>query len=310
MEIYKEKFIKLISEEVSLKSILITGASSGIGESTSVLLSNSGYNVFAGVRSIYDYKRFEELNNPNLKPIILDVSKSKDIEAAYYFVKDSVGEKGLMALINNAGNSYTTTTEYFNETNARQLLETHFWGMANLIKKFLPLLRIFGSSNPNKARIINVGSIGSISAFPFLQFYNAAKFSILGFSESLNYELGPLCIKTIVMIPGSIKTLIWKKNNQSTQDSISLLDEIGVFNYSENIKRASKLSMNIENNAIHPDKAAIVFKKALEARNPSFKYFIGIDAKIVNILVKYFSDKFRQIIISRQLNFIKPVNKL
>ncbi len=291
------------------KIILITGASSGMGEATAILLAKSGYKVFAGVRSKEAIDKLDELNIANLYPIILDVTKAEDINNAFNLVKEIVGEIGLMALINNAGNNYSVPTEYFDEEKARQLLDTHFWGMANLTKKFLPLLRIFGSKNPNQARIINVGSVGSISAFPFIQFYNAAKFAILGFTESLNYELAPYGIKTIIILPGAVKTGIWKRTDEVVQESLSKLDNEGKDLYQQNIYQANLLSASLEKSSIHSDKAAKVFKKALEDSNPSFKYFIGTDAKAVNFMVKYLPDSLRHSIIRMQLKFKSYLKK-
>ncbi len=291
------------------KTILITGTSSGMGEATAVLLAQSGYKVFAGVRSPAAMDKLNKLNIGNLYPIILDVTKVDDINHAFDLVKDTVGEIGLLAVINNAGNNYSVSTEFFDEEKARLLLDTHFWGMANLTKKFLPLLRKYGSKYPNQARIINVGSVGSISAFPFIQFYNAAKFAILGFTESLRLELAPFGVKAIVIVPGSVKTSIWKRTDDAVQESISKLTTEGKELYQYNIKQASKLSASMEKSGINPDNAAKVFKKALEDSNPPLKYFIGKDAKAVNFMVKYLPDSLRQSIVGMQLNFKSYTNR-
>lgn len=110
------------------KIILITGASSGMGEATAILLAKSGYKVFAGVRSQTAIDKFDKLNLTNLYPIILDVTKSEEINNAFNLVKEVTGEIGLLALINNAGNIYSVATEYYEEDKARLLLDTHFWG--------------------------------------------------------------------------------------------------------------------------------------------------------------------------------------
>ncbi|WP_298148575.1 SDR family NAD(P)-dependent oxidoreductase [Flavobacterium sp.] len=285
------------------KAILITGASSGMGEATAILLAKSGYTVFAGIRSQLAINKLNELCLDKLYPIILDVTKIEHINNTFEFVKKTVGENGIYAIINNAGNNYSVPTEYFDEQKARFLVETHFWGMANLTKIFLPLLRLYSSKNKNQARIINVGSVGSISAFPFIQFYNAAKFAILGFTESLRFELAPYGIKAIVIVPGSVKTSIWRRTDEAVQDSLLKLGNEGKELYQYNLFQSSKLAASMEKRGVAVEKAAKVFRKALESSNPSFKYFIGNDANVVNFMVKYLPDSLRQSFLKMKLRF-------
>lgn len=289
------------------KFVLITGASSGMGEATSILLAKSGYKVFAGVRSEKAISQLNNLRISNLHLIKLDVTNQQDIENAFEVISKKIGSDGLMAIINNAGNNYSAPTEYFDETAARNLVDTHFWGMASISRAFIPLLRVYAKSNPNKARIINVGSVGSISAFPFIQFYNAAKFAILGFTESIRFELEPFGVKAIAILPGSVKTEIWKKTENSVTNTISSLSEEALMSYEHNIIAASRVSSSLEGSGISSQKAALIFKKALEASNPKFKYFIGIDAIAVNFMVKYLPDSLRHSIVRLQLKF-KKVN--
>lgn len=285
------------------KVILITGASSGLGEATAFLLAESGYLVFAGVRTQLDHDRISDLKIDNLRPVFLDVTKEKDIDNVFNLIEATLEGRGLMALINNAGNNYCAPTEYFDEQQARLLLETHFWGMAKLIKKFLPSLRLYAGTNPSGARIINVGSVGSISGFPFIQFYNAAKFAVLGFTESLRLELEPYGIKTIVILPGAVKSSIWKKTDESVKESIHGLDDTGRTLYLHNINQANMMSSSIETHSVGADDAAKIFKKALEDSKPALKYFIGADAKSVSFMVRFLPDTLRLKIVRAQLKF-------
>lgn len=287
------------------KSVLITGTSSGIGQATTHLLANSGYTVFAGVRSKKDLGKWTQLQHPNIVPLKLDVTSEKEIVAAAQQVQSLLQETGLFALINNAGNNYSTPTECYDAAKARNLMETHFWGMALLTKHCIPLLHTFSKQHSEGARVINVGSVGSISAFPFIQFYNAAKFAVLGFTESLRFELRPQNIHFSVILPGSVKTEIWRRTEETIQETLGALQGQKADLYTENILSASKLSSNLEKGGVSPESAAKTFKRALETKRPKLKYVIGIDARAVHFMVKYLPDAARHWAMNMQLNF-KP----
>lgn len=288
------------------KFVLITGTSSGMGEAITILLAQNGYIVFAGVRSESAFKKWKDQRSANIIPLKLDVTSESDILNAVQQVSNKVGSDGLFALINNAGNNYSTPTEHYDETKARQLMETHFWGMASLTRHCIPYLRMYAAQNKDGARVLNVGSVGSISAYPFIQFYNAAKFAILGFTESLRFELKPQNIHLSVILPGSVKTEIWRRTEESIHETLNQLDSESSRLYKANIESASKLSSSLEKSGVSSAAAAEIFKHALENKKPRLKYFIGADAKVVNLMVKFLPDTDRHWIMNRQLKF-KPL---
>ncbi len=281
------------------KFVLITGASSGIGKATALLLARSGYSVFATVRSEADACILRDEAPATLTPILLDVTNAVHIEQAYTQIAEAVGDDGLMAIINNAGVNYTTATEEADIAQARAVFDVLFWGMVSLVQQFLPLLRAYAQQHPNQARIINVSSVGGISAFPYIQFYNAAKFAMMGFTESLRFELNPFGIKAIAILPGSVKTEIWRKAHDSTQQALAQENSL----YREYLLKASEFSNSYQNSGVSAAKAALVLNKALEARKPALKYFIGTDAKALHFMVKFLPDGWRHGIIRQQLGF-------
>lgn len=281
------------------KSVLITGASSGIGKATALLLARSGYSVFATVRNEADALALRSEAVGTLTPILLDVTNPEQIKQAHAQIAAAVGSNGLMAIVNNAGVNYTTSTEEASPTQARAVFDVLFWGAVSIVQQFLPLLRVYAQQHPNEARIINVSSVGGISAFPFIQFYNSAKFALIGLTESLRYELNPFGIKAIAILPGSVKTEIWRKANSSAQQALA--HESGV--YKEYLQKATDFSNSHQNSGVTADKAALVLKKALEDRKPSFKYFIGADAKMLHFMVRLLPDLWRHRLIRQQLGF-------
>ncbi len=289
------------------KYVLITGTSSGIGAATVKLLANSGYTVFAGVRNEKALQNWRQNNHPHIIPLRLDVTHTKAIEDAYQEVAKTVGENGLYALINNAGNCIGVPTELFEEEAAKHLMETHFWGMANLCKACIPLLRKYAQASGSSARIINVGSAGSISSFPFIQFYNAAKFAILGFTDSIRFELAPQNILCSAILPGAVKTEIWNRAEESIKASVQQLSTEGAHLYRDNITSALQLSNKLENKGVNSEAAALVYKKVLESRKPKLKYFIGADSKLMHWMVRFLPDSLRHSIINTQLKFKKTL---
>lgn len=279
--------------------VLITGASSGIGKATALLLAHSGYSVFATVRSEADALALRNEAPVGLTPILLDVTNPAQIKQAYTQIVETAGNDGLMAVINNAGINYTIATEEADIAQARTVFDVHFWGMVSLVQQFLPLLRHYAQQHPNQARIINVSSVGGISAFPYIQFYNAAKFAIMGFTESLRFELNPFGIKAIAILPGSVKTDIWRKASDSARQALTRENSP----YREYLQKASKFSSSYENSGVSAAKAATVLKRALEDRKPALKYFIGTDAKALHFMVKFLPDSWRHWIMRQQLGF-------
>jgi len=289
------------------KYVLITGTSSGIGAATVKLLADSGYTVFAGVRNEKALQAWQQNNHPQIIPLQLDVTHTTAIDEAYQKVAKTVGNNGLYALINNAGNCIGVPTELFDEEAAKHLMETHFWGMAKLCKAFIPLLRKYVQASESAARIINVGSAGSISSFPFIQFYNAAKFAILGFTESIRFELAPQNIHCSAILPGAVKTEIWNRAEESIKNSLQQLSHEGAHLYRDNIVSALQLSNKLENKGVSPEAAALVYKKVLESPKPRLKYFIGADSKLMHWMVRYLPDALRHSIINTQLKFKKTL---
>lgn len=289
------------------KYVLITGTSSGIGAATVKLLADSGYTVFAGVRTEKAMQKWQQNNHPHIIPLLLDVTQTEAITNAYQKVTETVGEDGLFALINNAGNCIGVPTELFEEAAAKLLMETHFWGMAKLCKAFIPLLRKHVQASGSGARIINVGSTGSISSFPFIQFYNAAKFAILGFTESIRFELAPQNIYCSAILPGAVKTGIWNRAEESIKTSLQQFSSECAHLYQDNIVSALQLSNKLENKGVSPEAAALVYKKVLESPQPRLKYFIGADSKLMHWMVRYLPDALRHGIINTQLKFKKTL---
>ena len=184
---------------------MITGTSTGIGEATALHLAKLGYRVLAGVRKEGDGERLVDQAGSGLVPVLIDVTEPATIDEAVRTVTDTVGEDGLVGLVNNAGVAIGGPLEYLAVEQWRHQFEVNVLGPVAVTRAFLPLIRQGGG------RIIFIGSIGGRVAAPFVGPYSASKFAVEAIAESLRQELQPWHIPVVVIEPGAIKTPIWEK---------------------------------------------------------------------------------------------------
>lgn len=191
--------------------VLLTGASTGIGRATALHLDQLGYTVFAGIRREQDGIELKKRASERLTPINLDITKPDHIASALTVVGQACGNTGLAALVNNAGYNYNAAFEFTDEAKARQMMEVNFFGLYKMSQAFIPLLRQYARSSGRRAKLINIGSIGSVLGFPWESFYHASKFAVLGLTESLRYELRSQGISAVAVLPGGIKPSLCPK---------------------------------------------------------------------------------------------------
>ena len=183
-------------------TVVVTGASSGIGEATALELRSLGFSVVAGVRSREDGER---LGAQGLTPLRLEITDAASIAAAAAEVESLVGADGLAGLVNNAGIAVAAPIEFVPLDELRRALEVNLVGQVAVTQAFLPLLRIA------EGRVINISSIAGRVALPLMGPYAASKFALEGVSDSLRRELHGQGIEVVAIEPGGIKTPIWEK---------------------------------------------------------------------------------------------------
>lgn len=189
------------------KNILITGASSGFGKETAMLLARSGYQVFASLRNKDTKNKIftEELQgiaskeNLPLEVIELDVTDTTSIEKAVQYIISKTGS--IDVLINNAGYGGFGWTEGFTTEQIRQMFDVNFFGVLDLNKAVLPYMR-----EKQDGLIIHISSILAKLPTIFMSGYNASKFAIDGYAESLNMETNQFGIQSIIVQPGFFNT--------------------------------------------------------------------------------------------------------
>ena len=179
-----------------MKTILITGASSGIGKETALFFAKKGWNVAATMRNIHSINTSEF---PNIKKFLLDVVDEKSIQTAIEKAIQTFGS--IDVLVNNAGYAAVGAFEYASTEQVKKQFDVNVFGLMNVTRAILPYFRKMG-----RGTIVNVASVAGHAAFPIFSLYNATKFAVEGFSEALQYELKQFNIKIKIVEPGPIKT--------------------------------------------------------------------------------------------------------
>jgi len=280
-------------------AVVVTGASSGIGEACALRLDRRGFQVFAGVRRKADGNALRAQASSALVPLTIDVTDDDSIASAVSEVSNAVGEGGLRGLINNAGIAVPGPLEFLPLDDLRRQMNVNVIGQIAVTQAFLPLLR------RRKGRIVNIGSIGGRMATPFIGAYSASKFAMEALTDSLRMELKPWGISVSIVEPGSISTPIWDKGLAAADDMGTRLSEQAHDYYDDAISAMKKASDKTGKQGIPADEVAKVVEHALLAKKPRTRYVVGRDAKIQAALAMVIPDRMRDWLIAQQMGLPK-----
>lgn len=266
-------------------TVVITGASTGIGAASALLLDELGYFVFAGVRKDEDAQRLQKKASPKLRPIFLDVTDVESIQSAAAIVTKTVGDSGILGLVNNAGVAVPSPLELLPIAEFQQQMNINVTGQLAVTQEFLGLLR------QGKGRIVNMGSISGRSAAPFLGAYNASKFALEALTDVMRMELRPWGISVSIIEPGTIATPIWEKSFSQVDTARKNLPQSAEQLYGEAMTAVRKKVEKIASQGISSESVAKIVVQALTAKQPKTRYLVGQDAKIAVFLKKILPDK-------------------
>jgi NAD(P)-dependent dehydrogenase (short-subunit alcohol dehydrogenase family) len=270
-------------------TVLVTGASTGIGEATVMHLLELGFDPIAAVRKDDDAERLEARG---LRTTRIDVTDADQIAAA----RTALGHEPLAGLVNNAGIAVAAPLEFLPIDRLRQQLEINLIGQAAVTQAFLPALR------RARGRIVNVSSIGGRVGLPLVGAYNASKFGLEGLSDSLRRELRPHGVDVILIEPGGVKTPIWKKGEQLADEMMEDVPPEAERLYGRLIENVRKGTQRIaRETGIEPSVVAEVIGKALTASRPRARYLVGSDAKQRAVMAALLPDRVMDRLIGRAL---------
>ena len=246
--------------------VLITGASSGVGQSTARLLAQYGYKVFGTSRNPRSAGSI-----PGVDMLPLDVRADDSARAC---VETVVNQRGrLDVLINNAGYALAGALEELSSEDARAQFETNFFGVVRMINAALPHMR------PQKrGHIINVSSLTGLTAVPFLGIYSASKFALEGYTEALRHELKPFGIAVSMTEAGFLKTTMMNHRQVGTHQMME---------YDPWRQRALTAIRVSQERAPGPEIVAGALLEILTSQTPRLRYLIGPEARSVTRLRRF-----------------------
>ncbi len=277
-----------MKNKTSQGAVLITGTSTGIGKACALELDKMGFRVFAGVRKEKDGESLMQAASGNLTPVSLDVSDYQQISAAFALVSQSVGDAGLAGLVNNAGIGVFMPVEFVTSQALRLQYEINVFGVVEVTKAFLPLIR------KARGRIVNISSAEGKMTLPLLGPLASSKHALESISDALRMELYPWGIHVSVIEPGWVKSAANEKIKTDGEAFLEKLSPEGKGLYGEKYKNFMDVAMeNLKKPgaATPAEDIAIKVVHALTARRPKTRYVVGNLAKQMMMMKKWLPDR-------------------
>ena len=261
-----------------METVLITGATSGIGLATTRRLAGSGYRVLAGYRDDDGLERLKSQANGRvgeIRPVRIDVTDVESIESSLAAAKDATDGDGLVGVVNNAGIPVTGPLEILPLDQLRRELEVNFLGQIAVTQAFLPMLRA------TKGRLIFMSSIGGKVVFPFAGAYHASKHALEAAAEAFRMELEGSGVDVVSVEPGITDSRIWAKASEQAQQMMASLDPPQRHLYERDMaKFDERMRKTRDGDNMDADQVAGQVEEALTAKSPSTRMPVGAAAKV------------------------------
>ena len=282
-----------------MKSVVITGTSTGIGYQTSKTLIASGYRVFGSVRTNEDADRVAMELGKNFIPLVFDVTDEQAVKESVNKVSALLDNQTLAGLINNAGIAVFGAVQNLTAEEFKHQFDVNLLGVFHCTQAYMDLLGADKDRHGAPGKIINISSISGELAMPFMSAYNMSKFGLEGFSEALRRELMIFGIDVVVVAPGPIKTPIWTK-----VDKVDMLKRYDNSAYRKVSSKMVRFAEALEKKGVSSEVVAQRILTILTNSKSKTRY--RIDAQwfqnaLLSLLPKRTSDKM----IAKQISIIK-----
>lgn len=280
-----------------MRSVVVTGVSTGIGWGILKVLIQNGFRIFGSVRKAQDAERLTKEFGGVFVPLLFDITDEADVQTAAQQVRDQLKGETLFGLVNNAGIAVPAPLMHQSIEDFRKQMEVNLIGQIIVTQAFLPQLGAERSLKGKPGRIVNISSVSGREGYPFLGAYAASKFALEGFSESLRRELMLYGIDVIIIGPGSVATPIWDK---AERVDLSIYDNT---EYAEAGRRIQKYMIEDGRRGYPPEKVGEIVLYALTTPKPRVRYAVvpgNFISRFIQILLpKRVIDR----IIARNLGF-------
>lgn len=258
-----------------MKSVLVTGASTGLGKDCALELARRNWHVFAGVRKKSDADKLNQLALDTLTPVILDVTDIRTVRSSLAIVEEHVGESGLCGLVNNAGITVQGPLELVSLRDFQKQLEVNVTGQVAVTQAFLPHLR------RARGRIVFMSSESGRFTLPLVGPYSASKFALGAVANAFRMELRPFGINVSLVEPGSIETEIWDKAVDATEAFRSAVSDEARALYESHLNALVMGPRKFRNQAIPAKRVTKAVIRALTSRWPRARYVVGMEARLL-----------------------------
>lgn len=282
------------------RSVVVTGASTGIGLATAKMLVANGFHVFGSVRRMDDADRLAADIGEEVTPLIFDVTDDEAVREAARDVGQRLGDRRLAGLVNNAGIATPGPLLHLPLKDLRWQLEVNVVGQVGVTQAFAPLLGADAARNGPPGRIVNMSSVAGKLVSPFAGAYAASKHALEALSDALRRELAIYGIDVVVIEPGTVATPIWDK--AEALDVQPYLDT----DYRDAITKMLAFMLKRGRSGYPPDKVAEAVLLGLTAPKPPIRIPVVQGAFENWIAPRLMSDRMLDNVIAKRLGLKKP----
>lgn len=282
-----------------MKSVVVTGASTGIGWATAKLLLERGFRVFGSVRKQADAERLKGEFGVNFVPLLFDVTDELAVLAAARDVRAALNGEKLAGLVNNAGIAVAGPLLGLSADQFRRQMDVNVIGPIIATQAFGPLLGADTSLKGPPGRIVMISSVAGQNGNPLTSAYSASKHAVEGLSESLRRELMLFGIDVVIVAPGAVKTPIWSKAEE--------VDTSAYRNspYFPALEKMRAFMLQLGANGLPPERIAETVHAALTLPRPKARYSIVPDPVRVG-MIKALPRRAVDKIIAKRLGLLPP----
>lgn len=279
------------------ETVVVTGASTGIGAATARELARRGFHVLAGVRKAADA---DALRATNLEPIMLDITNEAEIAALVKHITDDPERRRLRALVNNAGVGMNAPVETLPLAEWRRLFDTNLFGHVAMMQALLPALI------ESRGTIVNISSVGGKVAMATYGPNAGTKFALEAVSDALRREAEPLGVRVVVIEPGAVTTDMLGRVAAVGERIIGEMTTAQHGRYAALMQAIIAQAKAAIPRGVPAEATGRVVVHAIISRRPRTRYTIGRDAAVIVRLVRFLSDRTLDSLLARSLKPHRP----
>jgi NAD(P)-dependent dehydrogenase (short-subunit alcohol dehydrogenase family) len=283
-----------------MRSVVVTGASTGIGHASVKLLLDKGFKAFGSVRKQADADRLKSELGANFTPLLFDITDEAAVLAAAREVRASLNGETLAGLVNNAGIAVAGPVLELSADQFRRQMDVNVIGPIIATQAFGPLLGSDPSLKGPKGRVVMISSVAGKNGNPLTPAYSASKHALEGLSESLRRELMLFGIDVIIVAPGPVKTPIWSKGQEAVDT-----DNYKNSPYLPALQKVSAYMKHLDSIGLPPERIAERVFDALTLPHPKVRYQIAPDP-MRHLVTNYLPKRMVDRIIARRLGLMPP----